>query len=127
MQNRKIHEDLWFQNYDKDEYLELRKAQKELEGETYWVHDIEKITILPLDNPMDAWNRFNSSGNSIPHEILTDTVENCGLMVNFDGREECMRDCAMPSLMSTIDVRGAGLYRPEKAEQAVALTALLTG
>lgn len=122
-----IKNDSYWENFTSGEYNALCVAQKELEAETAWTDEVKKISILPLDTPMDAEVESLDPMNTIPKEVLMDTVENCGLMISFDGRKECLRDCAMPSLMSTVEIRGVGMFRPEKAQQAIALTALLTG
>lgn len=123
----KKYEDSYWENYSSGEYSELRKAQEALEAETSWVKDVQKISVQPLDTPMDVEIRSLTPGNKIAKDILLDTSDNSGLMITFDGQEECLRDCAMPSLLSTVEIRGVGLWRPEKAQQAIALTALLTG
>ena len=124
---QKITEDSYYLNFGKGEYLDLKKAQTDLEDNTSWERDIKKMVITPMDTPMEAEIYFNTPGHTIPKEILLDTADNCGLMINYDDKEECLRDCAMPSLLSTVSIRGEGLFRPEKNQQAIALTALLTG
>lgn len=123
----KLFEDTYNQSFINGDYQELRKAQKELEDNSSWEHNVSNISVLPLDNPMEAEVLSLDPSNTIPKDILLDTVENCGLMLSYDNKRECLRDCAMPSLLSTVEIRGIGVFRPEKPQQAIALTALLTG
>lgn len=123
----KLYEDAYSASFEKGEYADLKKAQTDLEAHTTWEKDIKKMEILSLETPMEAEIRYQDPCNKISKEILLDTVDNSGLMVSYNGKEECLRDCAMPSLLSTVEIRGVGIYRPEKTQQAVALTALLTG
>lgn len=127
MANNKLFEDAYFANFSRGEYQDLRKAQKELEDNSSWEKDVANISIGALEDAMQAEVRFNDPNNTIPKEILLDTAENCGLMITYDGKEECLRDCAMSSLLSTVGIRGEGVFRPTKYQQSVALTALLTG
>lgn len=124
-----IYEDSYIRNFTRGEYQELRKAQEELEAHTTWETSVEtpKAKISAMETPMQAEILANTPGNTISKEILLDTVDNCGLMIEYNGKAECLRDCAMPSLLSTIAVRGEGLFRPEKNQMASALSALLTG
>lgn len=122
-----IYEDAYYLNFGRGEYPELRKAQKELENRTVWDSGVTSMEITAMDTPMEVEIRANNPSNTIPKSILLDTSENCGLMVIYNNKEECLRDCAMPSLLSTVDIRGSGVFRPEKPQQACALTALLTG
>lgn len=122
-----IKNDSYWENFTAGEYPALCDAQQELEKQTTWTNEVKKISILPLDTPMDVEVEMLDPANKISKEVLLDTAENCGLMLNFDGQKECLRDCAMPSLMSTVEIRGVGVFRPEKTQQAIALTALLTG
>ena len=121
--------DEYFENFTSGEtaYQELRKAQKALEAESTWIPGVQDISIDPLDTPMEAEVRSLDPTNRIPKEVLLDTVDNIGLIAKIDGRPECLRDCAIPSLLSTLDIRGMGVFRPSRPQQAIALTALLTG
>ena len=121
--------DAYMENFGRGEYDSLKQSQATLDAETSWVNEVEtkKMKIHPLNTPMDAETLSNDPANTIPKDILLDTVENCGLMVEFLGKKECLRDCAIPSLLSTVAIRGEGVTRPEKEQQAIALTALLTG
>ena len=127
MTTAKIYEDSYFLNFSKGEYPDLKKAQADLEAATTWEKDIKTMTVEPMDEPMAAEVYCNTPGKTIPKDILLDTVDNCGLMIAYNGKEACLRDCAMPSLLSTVSIRGEGLFRPVKTQQAIALTALLTG
>lgn len=122
-----IKNDSYWENFTAGEYPALCDAQQKLEKQTTWTNEVKKISILPLDTPMDVEVEMLDPANKISKEVLLDTAENCGLMISFDGQKECLRDCAMPSLMSTVEIRGVGVFRPEKTQQAIALTALLTG
>ena len=124
---QKMNEDSYFLNFGKGEYPDMQKAQEDLEAATSWEHDIKKMSVIPMDNPMEVETYHNDPSHTIPKEILLDTAENCGLMLVYDYKEACMRDCAIPSLLSTIGIRGEGVFRPEKVAQANGLTAFLTG
>lgn len=114
-----IKNDSYWENFTAGEYPALCDAQQELEKQTTWTNEVKKISILPLDTPMDVEVEMLDPANKISKEVLLDTAENCGLMISFDGQKECLRDCAMPSLMSTVEIRGVGVFRPEKTQQAI--------
>lgn len=75
-----IKNDSYWENFTSGEYNALCDAQKELEAETAWTDEVKKISILPLDTPMDAEVESLDPMNTIPKEVLMDTVENCGLI-----------------------------------------------
>lgn len=127
MANNKLFEDSYYMSFGRGEYADLRKAQEDLERTTTWVEDVSNLAIRAMDTPIEAETLANDPTNHIPKEVLLDTVDNCGLMLQFDGKEECLRICAMPSLLSTVQIRGIGVFKPSKYQQAIALTALLTG
>ncbi len=123
----KLHEDAYYESFTAGQYGDLKTAQTNLEKETIWESHVSGMEVLPLSTPMDVEVRSLSKTNHIPKEVLMDTQENLGLMLRYNGKEECLRDCAMPSLLSTVEVRGSGVFRPDKERQAIALSALLTG
>ena len=125
--NPKMYEDEFYLNFTRGEYADLRKAQADLEASTVWEENVPPPSVRTMATPMEAEIYFNTPGHNIPKEILLDTADNFGLMLQYNYKEACMRNCAYPSLLSTIEIRGAGLAKPEKPEQAIALTALLTG
>ena len=109
------------------EYAELKQAQIDLESETEWEDGISGFSVLPLATPMDAELRSTDPANSIPKEILLDTVDNAGIMLAYEGKEVCLRSCALPSLQTTARISGGGISRVEKTQLAIGLTAFLTG
>ena len=127
MTSNKLFEDAYYISFSRGEYPDLRKAQQALEDSTIWEENVAPPAITAMDSPMAAEAYFNTPGNTIPKEILLDTADNFGLMIAYNNKEACLRNCAYPSLLSTIEIRGLGLLKPEKYQQAIALTALLTG
>lgn len=109
------------------EYDAMKQAQLALEGETIWEDGISGFSVLPLATPMDAEVRANDPTNTIPKEILLDTVDNAGIMLAYEGKEVCLRSCALPSLQTTARISGGGISRVEKTQLAIGLTAFLTG
>lgn len=109
------------------DYDALKQAQLDLERETKWEDGISGFSVLPLATPMDAEVRSNDPTNTIPKEILLDTVDNAGIMLAYEGKEVCLRSCALPSLQTTARISGGGISRVEKTQLAIGLTAFLTG
>lgn len=123
----KQHEDAYYESFTAGQYADLRIKQEALEKETTWEDHVSDMEITPLSTPMDVELKSIDPVNSIPKEILLDTADNLKLMITYSGKEACLRDCAMPSLLNTVEIRGCGVFRPKPEQQAVALTALLTG
>lgn len=123
----KHYEDAYYKSFTTGQYAELRAEQEALEGMTTWEDRVNGMSIIPLSTPMDVEVRSIDPANKISKEILLDTADNLKLMIAYSGKEACLRDCAMPSLLSTVEIRGSGVFRPNPEQQAVALTALLTG
>lgn len=109
------------------EYAAMKHAQATLEGETQWEENVSGFSVLPLATPMDAEIRANDPLNTIPKEILLDTVDNAGIMLAYEGKEVCLRSCALPSLQATARISGSGITQVEKTQLAIGLTAFLTG
>lgn len=123
--NKKITEDTFSLYFTSPEYDSLKAAQTTLESQSAW-HTASELKVLPMDTPMEA-NMFFNSGNNIPLEILIDTVENAGIMLDADGEVACLRACALPSLLATAGISGGGVSRVSKVALATGLTAFLTG
>lgn len=123
----KMYEDEYYRGFGPGEYDALKDAQKELEDNTTWESGITDMTITPLAEPMDVEIKVNEPTNTISRELLMDTAYNAGILLNYAGKEACLRDCAMPSLLSTAGVSGLGVSRVSKDQLAVGLTAFLTG
>ena len=119
----KIHEDNYCYESQTD-YAAIIAAQKELEDETTWDSG-KSLSVEPMETPMDAELRASDPINLIPKEILLDTADNAGIMLTYDGKTECLRDCAMPSLLSTAGISGLGIKRASKSDLAVGLSAFL--
>lgn len=109
------------------EYDSLKNAQAELESGTKWEDGISGFSVVPLATPMDAEIRATDPTNTIPKEILLDTAENSGIMLAYEGKEVCLRSCALPSLLTTAGISGGGVSRAEKEQLAIGLTAFLSG
>lgn len=122
-----MYEDCYVATFGCNNYAEMKAEQKKLEAESSWEYDVKSMYVTHLEDPMDAMAKSTTPGNSIPREILMDTVENTSLILNYNGKEACLRDCAMTSLLTTAGESGNGFNRVSSKNQAVCLTALLTG
>ena len=109
------------------EYAALKDAQKELESNSSWDEGIRSMKVHPLETPMDVEILASDPTNHTPKEILLDTSDNSGLRLEYGGKVECLRDCAMPSLLSTAGISGPGVSRTSKGALASGLTSFLTG
>lgn len=106
------------------ELKSLKQTQTELENESTWIMANE-LEVEALDTPMDVAVRAMTPTNSIPRDILDDTSDNAKLILHFDGREECLRGCAMPSLLGTAGISGPGVSRSSKPNLADGLSIFL--
>lgn len=123
-----MHKDDFFRSFSAGGYSDLKQAQHELEQQTSWEEDVTDLVVTSVgEEQMDVEIRLSDPRNSIPREILMDTFDNSGIMLNYAGKEACIRDCAMPSLLSTAGVSGLGISRVKKEQLSVGLTAFLTG
>ena len=122
----KTYQDAFIKFFDKSEYALLKATQRDLEAEDLWIDGASKLSVEPLATPMDAELRNTEPLNTIPKEVLLDTCDNAGIMLVFDGREECLRDCAIPSLLNTARISGSGVSKVSKEQLAVGLSAFLT-
>lgn len=120
-------EDNYYRSYTAGQYAELKKEQAELEQNTNWETDVENLSIVPMATPLDVQLRMQDPSNQIPYDILSDTAENTGIMLAYNGKESCLRDCAIPSLLTTAGISGAGISRVEKEKLAEGISAFLTG
>ena len=107
------------------QYADMKQAQAELETESSWEDGVSGFAVKPLATPMDAELVFTDPLNTIPKEILLDTADNAGIMLTYQGKEICLRSCALPSLQTTAGITGPGLGRAEKQDLATGLTAFL--
>lgn len=123
----KMYEDCYVATFGCNNYAELKAEQKKLEAETSWETDVKSMFLTALDSPMEALSKSTDPANSIPREILFDTAENTQMIINYHGKEVCLRDCAMPSLLTTAGISGSGVFRVKARERAAGLTAWLTG
>lgn len=123
----KMYEDIYLASFGPNTYADMKAEQAKLEKETSWEHDIKSMFLTPLETPLDAMAKVSQPTNTIPQDILMDTVENTQLIINYKGKEACLRDCAMSSLLTTAGYSGTGLSRITPQRQAECLTALLTG
>lgn len=108
-----------------DEYKAMKQTQAALERASEWEDGISGFAVKPLATPMDVELLANDPTNIIPKEVLLDTADNAGIMLTYQGKELCLRSCALPSLQTTAGITGPGLGRAEKQELATGLTAFL--
>lgn len=122
-----MYEDSYLSTFGPNSYAEMKAEQKKLEADTSWEPGVKAMVVTAIETPMDAMAKCADPTNTIPQNILMDTVEYTHLILNYHGKEACLRDCAMPSLLSTAGFSGPGLARVVPTQQAISLTALLTG
>ena len=115
-----------YANYHETSFSELVADQEALERASKW-EKASSLSVKPLATPMDVLVRSADPANDIPSEILYDTCENAGIMLEYDGVEACLRDCAIPSLLATAGISGGGVSRVEKEQLSIGLSAFLTG
>lgn len=120
-----MYKDEYFCGFGRGEYHELKDAQKKLEAETSWENDVRGLEILPLPDPMTVEVTYTKPTNTIPKEVLLDTCDNMGLMISYNGKEACLRDCAMPSLLRTTGISGSAIGKSKKEDLAEGLTCFL--
>lgn len=129
MAHEKLFLDEYYESFSSGQYSNLRNAQGILEGYTSWEDDIvsNQMKVQPLADPMEALNRSTAPSNSIPYDVLYDTTVNAGLMISYEGKEACLRDCAMQSLKNTAGIDGPGFNRVPKEKLAEGITCFLSG
>lgn len=129
MAHEKILLDEYYESFTSGEYSKLRNAQATLEGYTQWEDEIvsNQIQIQPLADPMTALNKSTDPANTIPYDVLYDTTLNAGLTIVYEGKEACLRDCAMQSLKNTAGIDGPGFNRVPKEKLAEGITCFLHG
>lgn len=123
-----LYKDEFYRSFIGDQqYDALKQTQAMLERETSWEDGISKFAVMPLATPMDAEVLSLDPTNKIRKEILLDTVDNAGIMLAYEGKQECLRACSLPSLQTTARISGSGISRVDKEQLAIGLTAFLTG
>lgn len=126
--NEHTYKDNYFRGFGHGEYEALKAEQIALEAETTWLYGVTApLRVQPLSDPMAAELMFADPKNTISKEILMDTVENTGLMLEYAGQTACLRDCAIPSLLGTAGISGLGIGRTAPDQLAIGITAFLTG
>lgn len=120
-----MYEDEFYLGFEHGEFEKMKEQQKELEDNSFWEDTCTKLEIHPMAEPMDAEIMLNTPGNLFTREILVDTTANAKIMVGYNGKLECLRDCALPSLLSTIGLNGPAIKRATKYNLAKGLTAFL--
>lgn len=127
MTNMKL--DDFYLSFSTNEYEELKKSQLCMEQDTVWETDVysRTITLSHLESPLDALGRAieQEPGIPIPQEILSDTALCTSLLVNYNGKTMCLRECAIPSLRRTAGDNGEAFNRAKPKNIAIALTAWL--
>ncbi len=119
--------DDYFEGFGKGQFSELKVAQADLEQLSSWDEGVSDLSVLPLENPMEVEIRALEPTNTIPKEVLLDTCDHAGIMLAYEGKEVCLRECAMPSLLNTTGISGLGVGRVNKYQLATGLTAFLSG
>lgn len=119
-----MYEDNYIATFGPTGYEKLKAEQKELDDNTEWEKVSSQMLFSPLDTPMDVQIKFTSGSNRIPYDLLADTAENAKLLLHYDGKEFCVRDCAMASIERTTKA-GEGVMRADKDDQADILTRLM--
>lgn len=117
-------EDSYIATFGPAGYAALKEEQKKLDAQTSWDTVSSRMNFSPLDSPMDVQDRISSQDNTIPLDLLYDTAENAKLILHYDGKEYCLRDCALPSIERTTKA-GEGVMRADKDDQADILTRLM--
>ncbi|HIT34749.1 MAG TPA: hypothetical protein IAC31_09030 [Candidatus Faecousia intestinigallinarum] len=123
----RLYADDYLQEFGKDQYGEMQIAQAQLDAHTDWRTVSSTMAVLPIDSHLHAELLLSRPENTIPRELLHDTADHAGLILQYQGEESCLRACALPSLLNTIGVSGPVFSRLTKEQLAVALSALLTG
>lgn len=122
-----IYQDEFYKGFQGNEdYDAMKQTQFELETLSDWERGISDFAVIALDNPMEVEIRMLDPTNTIPKEVLLDTADNAGIMLVYEGREACLRSCALPSLAATANISGSGISRAEKTKLAIGLTAFLS-
>ena len=107
-----------------NELAALKATQKELEDASTWL-TARDLECEALDTPMDVEIRATDPLNRIPKDIMDDTTDNSKLILHYDGQQECLRSCAMPSLFGTAGISGPGISRSAKPDLADGLSIFL--
>lgn len=127
----KIYEDNYCQYFGIGEYADLITAQKELESATHWETDVSTpnmlISALTPDTLAEAKSASSDRFSGIPEEILKDTLVHSGLVLHYEGKNVCLRECGMKSLLATIDINGGAIARASKPNLAGGLNYFIPG
>ena len=113
-----------FGPYELQDFLD---TQKELEAQSMWILNVKGMSADAVANDMDVLEYISNPTNTIPKDLLEDTADNSGLVLNYDIRRSCLRDCAMPSLQKRVGLWGPGYNWLSKINLAGMLTEAFTG
>lgn len=119
--------DVFREEFGFGEYELFLAKQQELEQKSRWICDVDNMSVIPVGDSMEAYSIFRDPKNKIPQDILVDTAENAGLILQYMGQKECLRDCAMSSLQRTVGLTGPGYSWLTKYNLAQMLSYALTG
>lgn len=109
------------------EFQEFLNAQKELEANSVWIEGVKDLSASAVETGMDVLEILNQTGNQIPKDLLDDTADHSCIILNYDLRRACLRDCGMPSLQKRIGFWGPGYGWVSKNNLAVILTKAFEG
>lgn len=121
-----MYEDGFREEYGEHEYANFVACQKKLEAMSEWITGVRGMQVTALADPMSVEERYNDPTNRIGKDILLDTADNSGLILNAEGVSECLRQCALPSLLGTSGIGGTGIGRVTKHFLAIGISAFLT-
>lgn len=109
------------------EFQAFLDAQKDLEAQSVWIEGVKDLSAKAVETDMDVLEIFNRPDNRIGKDLLEDTADNSCIILNYDLREACLRDCAMPSLQKRIGFWGPGYGWVSKNNLAGILTKAFEG
>lgn len=130
MIEKKMHEDEYYQYFSSGEYGKLLSAQKEMEQTTIWEEGIATRDVrftgfgFHTDEEIDrllATPEFVG----ISREQMVDTMHNAGIIAHYNGKNVCVRSCAMQSLTATIKISGAAIGQSAKEDLADGMNAFI--
>ena len=106
----KRYQDDWSKTFGSGEYTEFFAEQKDMDSGGEWIPVTTSKLHFEELQPMDAYTKVGDPTNITPLEALLDTANSFGLTVEIDGVMRCVRNCTMPSLLSTIRAKGIGFF-----------------
>lgn len=98
-----IYEDEYFRGFGPGEYAEMKAYQKELEDKTIWHTNVSELSVQVSPTPLDACELI-AKGSTIPYEVYDDTYCNSGMMLTYDGMQDCLRSSAIPSVYKKVGI-----------------------